>query len=336
MPAHAQTDQVQIDHVQIIGGGSWGLALAAHLARLGRPVRLWCREEDKPAQLRETRRSPFFLPGFELPGEVEVVDEVATAPEVAVFAVPSHAMRDAATRFVFPPGTLRVSVAKGIETDTLERMSEVLAGAAPGGPVAALSGPSHAEEVAFGLPASLVAASPGPEPRTRIQEVFNSDTLRVYTSPDLTGVELGGALKNVVAIAAGICDGLALGDNARAALITRGLAEMRRLGEAYGAQALTFAGLSGMGDLIVTCTSRHSRNRALGEGIAQGKSLEALLGGSPMVSEGVRTAKAARALAARANIDMPITSEVCAMLFEGKSPADAIRALLTRDPRPEV
>lgn len=324
------------DHVQIIGGGSWGLALAAHLARKGQRVSLWCREEDRPGELRETRRSPFYLPGFALPAEVAVEAEVAAEPAAAVFAVPSHAMRAAAKRFVFPPATIRVSVAKGIETDTLLRMSEVLINAASGSPVAALSGPSHAEEVALGLPASLVVASPAPEPRARVQELFNSETLRVYTSPDLAGVELGGALKNVVAIAAGICDGLGLGDNARAALITRGLAEMRRLGEAYGAQALTFAGLSGMGDLIVTCTSRHSRNRALGEGIARGKTLDELLGGSPMVSEGVRTAKAANALAERAGIEMPITAEVSAILFGGKSPAEAIRALLTRDPRPEV
>ena len=321
--------------VQIIGGGSWGLALAAHLARSGRAVRLWCRAEDDPRQLRSTRRSPYFLPGFQLPEEVDVSEEVDAAPGVAVYAVPSHAMRLAATEFPFPETTFRVSVAKGIENNTLKRMSEVLADAAPGGPVVALSGPSHAEEVAYALPASLVAASPEPEPRVRVQALFNSDTLRVYTSPDLAGVELGGALKNVVAIAAGICDGLALGDNARAALITRGLAEMRRLGEAYGAQPFTFTGLSGMGDLIVTCTSRHSRNRALGEGIAQGKSLEDLLGGTHMVSEGVRTAGAARALAARAGVDMPITEEVCAILFEGKAPAEAIHDLLSRDPKPE-
>ena len=321
--------------VQVIGGGSWGLAIARHLALNGQAVRLWCREEDNPAALRETRESRAFLPGIHIPEGVDVHPEIDPEVHIAVYAVPSHVMRDAVTRHPVSPSTIRVSVAKGIENDTLLRMSEVMEQAAPGGPVVALSGPSHAEEVARGLPATLVAAGADTAACDRVQEAFMADTLRVYTSPDIVGVELGGSLKNVVAIAAGVCDGFGLGDNAKAALITRGLAEIARLGVACGADPITFAGLSGMGDLIVTCESRHSRNRRLGEGIAQGKSLEELTGNTPMVAEGVRTARSAQALATRLSVDMPITEAVHHVLFEGGDPREAIARLMQRDPRAE-
>lgn len=321
--------------IQVIGGGSWGLALTRLLALNGQAVTLWCRPDDDPDTLRETRESKRYLPGVLLPDNVVVSPDVDAGAEMVVYAVPSHAMRAVAPQFHFQGDPIRVSVAKGIENDSLLRMSEVLGAVVPGSPIVALSGPSHAEEVGRGLPASVVAASSDEPARNAVQAAFFSRAFRVYTSPDIVGVELGGSLKNVVAIAAGVCDGLGLGDNAKSALITRGLAEMARLGVACGADPLTFAGLSGMGDLITTCTSRHSRNRGVGEAIAQGRSLEDILASSPMVAEGVRTARSARALAARMNVDMPLAEAVGQVLFEGLSPGDAIEALMARDAKPE-
>jgi len=234
----------------------------------------------------------------------------------------------------FSPDTIRVSVAKGIENNTLYRMSQVIEDVTGGVPIVALSGPSHAEEVARDLPASVVVAGTDAAAAT-VQHAFTCETFRVYTSADIVGVELGGALKNVIAIAAGASDGLGLGDSAKAALITRGLAEISRLGVALGAEPLTFAGLSGMGDLIVTCTSRHSRNRALGEGVASGQSAEEILKASHMVAEGVRTTVSALALAARCSVEMPIAEQVHRVLFEGVAPRDAVPALMQRELKPE-
>jgi glycerol-3-phosphate dehydrogenase (NAD(P)+) len=322
--------------IQVIGSGSWGLALARRLALNGHHVLLWCREEDNPSELRATRQSKVFLPGVFLPLEVEVVGHIEPTVELAVFAVPSHVMRSMAERAELGSGCVRVSVAKGIENGSWMRMSEVIANAAPGGgPIVSLSGPSHAEEVGRDLPASLVAAGLDPAACALVQQAFFSPTFRVYTSPDIVGVELGGSLKNVIAIAAGVCDGMELGDNAKAALITRGLAEMARLGTACGADPLTFAGLSGMGHLIVTCESRHSRNRSLGERIARGESLEAIQGASPMVAEGVRTTKSACALAEKHGVELPIAHAVRAVLFEGMRPEEALNQLLDRDAKPE-
>lgn len=321
--------------IQVIGGGSWGLALTRLLALNGHAVHLWCRAEDNPDELRATRESKRFLPGVMLPDSVEVAAEANGAAELVVYAVPSHAMRAVVPQFRFRGNPVRVSVAKGIENETLLRMSEIIESAAPGSEVVALSGPSHAEEVGRGLPASLVAAGRSEGARTVVQEVFFGPSFRVYTSPDIVGVELGGALKNVVAIAAGVCDGLGLGDNAKAALMTRGLAEMARLGVASGADPLTFAGLSGMGDLITTCASRHSRNRAVGEAIAAGATLDEILGRSPMVAEGVRTTRSAMALAARFGVDMPLAAAVHQVLFEGVSAHAAIEALMAREAKPE-
>lgn len=321
--------------VQVIGAGGWGIALARLLSLNGHAVRIWCREEDNPDALRDTRESKVFLPGILLPPEVGVVREIDPGVDLAVFAVPSHAMRQVAGTHRFHPETIRVSVAKGIENETLLRMSEVIAGVAPGGPVLALSGPTHAEEAGRDLPASLVIAGTDPAACQRAQGAFFRPSFRVYTSEDIVGVELGGALKNVIAIAAGVCDGYAFGDNAKAALMTRGLAEMARLGVACGAEPMTFAGLSGMGDLIVTCTSRHSRNRRLGEAVALGKTVEEALAGSPMVAEGFRTARSARELAKRAGVEMPITEAVYQVLYEGLDPRRAISRLLLREAKPE-
>ena len=321
--------------VQVIGGGSWGLALADLLARNGCAVRLWCRAEDDPEHLRATRQSRYYLPHFMLAPEVMVEETFDSTVDIAVFAVPSHAMRWAATEFPFAAHTLRVNVAKGIERGTLKRMSEILEEAGSGGAVATLSGPSHAEEVAQGLPASVVVASADHEAAAVVQRVFFRDTFRVYTSADIVGVELGGALKNVIAIAAGVCDGLGLGDNAKAALVTRGLAEITRVAVACGGNPLTLAGLSGMGDMIVTCFSRHSRNRRLGEMIAQGHPWQEVTASTHMVAEGVSTAAAAHDLANKAGVEMPISEAVYRVLHEGVSPGAALASLLSREAKPE-
>lgn len=321
--------------IQVIGAGSWGLALARRLALNGHAVSLWCREEDEPDTLAATRRSPFYLPGVTLPDSVDVSRKLAAEFGIAILAAPSHAMRAVLTQVKLPPGCIAVSVAKGIENDSLLRMSQVIEAVCPHVIPAVLSGPSHAEEVARDLPASLVAAAGEGSAAERVQSVFFAKTFRVYTSADLVGVELGGALKNVAAIAAGVCDGMGLGDNAKAALITRSLAEMSRLGVACGADPLTFAGLSGMGDLIVTCASKHSRNRAVGEALAAGKTLEAFERETHMVAEGVRTARSSVALARRQGIEMPIAEAVHAVLFEGVPPLEAVSRLLERDAKPE-
>ncbi len=321
--------------IQIIGGGSWGLAIARTLAINGRKVKLWCRDEDRPDLLRETRESPIYLPGIRFPESMEVCDKVDPDADIAVLAVPSHIMRLAIEQHPLSKNTIRVSVAKGIENGTLLRMEQVIAEKSPGTPITTLSGPSHAEEVARELPASVVVAGNDQDACTKVQEAFMSKTFRVYTSTDSVGVELGGALKNVMAIAAGVCDGFGLGDNTKAALITRGLAEITRLGVAMGADPHTFAGLSGMGDLIVTCASQHSRNRALGERIAKGNTLDQAQAASPMVAEGVRTTKSAHALAAREGVEMPITQQVYKVLFEGADPRRAISELMLREPKPE-
>lgn len=320
--------------IQVIGAGGWGLALARLLALNGHNVRLWRRRGPEP--LRTAREDTDYLPGVRLPDAVEVDDAPDNAAEVIVVAAPSHALRETLKRLSLPRHAIRVSVTKGIENDTLQRMSEVIEEIAPGGPVVALSGPSHAEEVARDLPASVVAAGNNAETCRVTQRAFMNAHFRVYTSADIVGVELGGALKNVIAIAAGACDGLRLGDNAKAGLITRGLAEIARLGIACGANPLTFAGLSGMGDLIATCASRHSRNRRVGEGVAQGKTLDELLVSTRMVAEGVRTTVSARELARQKGVDMPIAEAVYQVLFEGKSPQGAIASLMQREAKPET
>jgi len=322
-------------NIQILGAGSFGITLACHLAQNDHAVRLWCRNPQFAEALARNRRAETYLPGIVLPDTIAIENTVDPGAELAVFAVPSHGMRAIARQFSFGPQTLRVSVAKGIEHETCLRMSEVLEAAGKGGPVAALSGPSHAEEVAHGLPVSVVAAARDMATAEAVQQAFFTPTFRVYSSTDLVGVELGGALKNVIAIAAGTCDGFGLGDSAKAALITRGLAEMVRLGEAAGASSHTFAGLSGMGDLIVTCMSRHSRNRAVGEKLAHGLDLETVQSDTSMVAEGIRTARSAWALAEKLGVEMPITEAVYRVLYENENPLEALSQLLTRGAKPE-
>jgi glycerol-3-phosphate dehydrogenase (NAD(P)+) len=322
--------------IQVIGAGSWGLAIARLLALNGHRVRVWCREEDGPEQLRTSRMSPVYLPGVRLPESIEISGEHDPDAEIAVLAVPSHIMRQAAAAHRFAEATIRVSVAKGIENETLKRMSEVIREVSGTRRIVVLSGPSHAEEVGRDLPCTVCAAGEDAALCATVQQAFMSKTFRVYTTPDVIGVELGGSLKNVIAIAAGVCDGLKLGDNARAALMTRGLAEMSRLGVAMGADPLTFAGLSGMGDLITTCTSVHSRNHSVGERIAQGMTPEQAVAASPMVAEGVRTAKSVHALSRKHGVEMPIAEQVYRVLFEGLDAKRAIVELMTREAKPEL
>ena len=321
--------------IQVLGGGAWGIALTRLLALADHEVCLWVRNATRAAALHQTRQNETLLPGVLLPDSVSVSCESADDVEMAVYAVPSHALREVATTLPFGNNVVRVSATKGIENETLLRMSEILGEITPAAPVAVLSGPSHAEEVGRELPACLVAAAADEAVRLQVQHVFGGPSFRVYTSHDVTGVELGGALKNIIAIAAGACEGLGLGDNAKAALITRGLAEMIRLGVACGAGAATFAGLSGLGDLVVTCASTHSRNYRVGRCIARDMTLDAILKSSPKVAEGIRTVKSALQLARQHEIEMPIAESVYNVLYEDVNARDCITMLMTRLMRAE-
>jgi glycerol-3-phosphate dehydrogenase (NAD(P)+) len=329
--------------VAVVGGGAWGTALAIQAARAGHRPRLWVLEPELLAGLRETRENRWFLPGVPLPDPVETtgaLDAAVRGAGVVILAVPSHVFREVAGRLAphLPPGTAVVSATKGLEEERPARMSEVLAEVLPpaAGPrVAVLSGPTFALEVARGLPTAAVLACEDPALARTLQLALATPTFRLYTHDDVTGVELGGALKNVIAIAAGIADGLDLGTNARAALLTRGLAEMTRIGVAAGARSRTFSGLAGLGDLILTCTGELSRNRRLGMALARGTTLAEWQAGTRSVAEGVRTARAALALAARTGVAAPIVQEVGAVLFDRKAPREALLALLSREVRPE-
>ncbi len=324
--------------IAVLGAGSWGTALAVLLAGKGYDVALWGRDRRLIEGLREARENTRYLPGVWLPEGVRVTADLQEALHragVVVLAVPSHAFREV-VRLANPllgTGTVVVNAAKGLEEGSLARLSQVFAEVAGPGRLArfvVLSGPSHAEEVGRRLPTAVVVAGPDPVVAEYVQELFMTAFFRVYTNPDLVGVELGGALKNIIALGTGIADGLGLGDNTRAALMTRGLAEITRLGVALGANPLTFAGLTGVGDLIVTCTSMHSRNRRAGMAIGRGATLEQALGEVRMVVEGVRTTVAAYRLAARHSVSMPITEQIYRVLFEGLPPRAAVANLMTR------
>lgn len=331
------------ERIAVLGGGSWGATLAVHLHAKGNKVVLWEYYSEFAARLDRERIHP-YLPHLEIPREIPItsrLEEAIRGSTVLVFAVPSQAMRNTAKeaeRAGPSPDAILVSAAKGIENNTLCRMSEILAQELPafGGRIAALSGPTHAEEVSRKVPTSAVVAGSNEELCRRIQDLFAAPWFRLYTNPDVTGVELGGALKNVIAIAAGICDGLGLGDNTKAALLTRGLAEITRLGVSLGASASTFLGLSGMGDLIVTCLSRHSRNRLLGEKIGSGKSAKQALSEMTMVAEGYATAKSAYDISRRQKVEMPISERVYRVLYEGLAVREAIESLLSREMKSET
>ena len=327
----------------VVGAGAWGTALAIQAVRAGCAPRLWVFEPDLLAIIRASRENPWYLPGVRLPDAIDPHGDLAEAvgqAETVILAVPSHVFRSVA-RAMAPhvaPGARVLSAAKGIEEDRLARMSEILAEVLTPpqrGDVAVLSGPTFAQEVGHGRPTAAVLASADPAVARELQRALGTPTFRLYTQADVTGVELGGALKNVMAIATGIADGLELGYNARAALLTRGLAEITRLGVALGARARTFAGLAGLGDLILTCTGELSRNRRLGMALARGESLAEWQAGTRSVAEGVRTAQAGLALARRAGVSAPVIAEVAAVLFERKAPREALLALLSRSARPE-
>jgi glycerol-3-phosphate dehydrogenase (NAD(P)+) len=334
--------------IGVIGGGGWGTALSIVLESRGHAVRLWVFEADLAEQIRRTRLNDRFLPDVRIPDAIQVtpsLSEAAADAEILLFVTPSHALRATASKLVAEAGTSLkqvewVTVAtKGLETKTLRRMSEVLTETLPkelGERVVVLAGPSHAEEVARRVPTLIVAACEHAPLAAKAQEAFSTDWLRIYSNDDVIGVEIGVALKNVIAIASGIADGLGFGDSTRAALMTRGLAEITRLGEVLGARRETFAGLTGMGDLIATATSRHSRNRRLGEAIGRGATLKEALASSPMVVEGVGTAEAAVNLASRHGVELPIVEQVYSILYEGKSARTAMRELLTRDLKAEA
>jgi glycerol-3-phosphate dehydrogenase (NAD(P)+) len=327
----------------VIGAGAWGTALALQATRAGYAPRLWVFEPELLALLRERRENPWYLPGVRLPETVDPVGtfrEAAAAARLVVVAVPSHALREVAVSLApcLAPDAVVLSATKGLEPDRLGRPSEVLGevlGPAYRDRIAALSGPTFAIEVAQERPTAAVVAAPDLELAAGLQHALATPAFRLYTQRDVVGVELGGALKNVMAVAAGISDGLGLGDNARAALLTRGLAEMTRLGVALGARPGTFAGLAGLGDLLLTCTGALSRNRSLGLALARGATLAEWQAGTRSVAEGVRTTRAAGALASRAGVAVPITREVSLVLFEGKAPEAALASLLERDVRPE-
>jgi glycerol-3-phosphate dehydrogenase (NAD(P)+) len=323
--------------ITVLGAGAWGTALARHLRLGGHPVVLWSNSASQLELIRATGRNEPCLPGIDLPRDWELETDVARAlhgSELAVVAIPSKPFRQATVCLRDFAGIV-VSVTKGIEYDSGLTMSDILAQNAPRAKIAALSGPTLALEVARGVPTAIVAASHDAEVAKTAQALFHRQAFRVYTSKDLMGVELGGALKNVIAIAAGVCDGMGLGDNSKAALITRAIVEMRRLGVARGARPETFSGLSGLGDLTVTCFSRLSRNRGLGERLGKGEKLEAILNSMSAVAEGYPTARSAVQLARKLDISVPIMSEVYAVLFENKEISQAVRDLYARESKPE-
>jgi glycerol-3-phosphate dehydrogenase (NAD(P)+) len=330
--------------VAVIGAGAWGTTLARLLAGKGLAVRLWAYEREVVEGIRAKRENSVFLPGTSLPSSVMPtgsLPEAVHGSDLLLFVVPSHAARSVLRQLapLLSTPVPVVSGTKGIEDDTLKLMSEVLRDTLPPplhGTIAVLSGPSFAVEVCRERPTAVTVAAQDPELVRRLQGLFMTPFFRVYGGKDLIGVQLGGALKNVMALASGVVDGLDLGHNARAALITRGLAEMIRLGAAMGAEARTFYGLSGLGDLVLTCTGPLSRNYSAGVRLGKGEKLAEILGGTRAVIEGVRTSRAAAGLAERYRVDMPIARQICAVLFDGKSPRQAVSELMERAPRDEM
>lgn len=327
--------------ITILGSGAMATACSVLLAEHpDQRIAMWVRSEDHACDINEHRENRRLLPGVKIPDGVEVisrVDEAVQEADFLVAAIPTKFLRKALTSIAGSLTSDRpvVSVIKGLENETFMRPSEIIADVLGHRAVVALGGPSHAEEISRRLPASVVAASGDLALARQVQRMFNTDRFRVYTNLDIIGVELAGALKNVIAIAAGICDGQGFGDNAKSALITRGLVEITRFGVAMGAESATFAGLAGMGDLITTCISRHSRNRKVGERLGQGESLDEILASMDAVAEGVTTARSVYDLADQQDIEMPITAQVYQVLFKNKSPRDATDSLMLRPPRAE-
>ncbi len=326
--------------VSILGAGTWGCALAILLSDNGHDVTIWTKIEKEARTLKETRGNLKNLPGAKLPDNIKIsldLKEACNGPEIIVMAVASPYIR--ATAHEAGPfireGQILVNVSKGLEDDTLKTLSDVIKEEIPQADIAVLSGPSHAEEVSRRIPTTIVVGAGSRETAKTIQDVFMNEVFRVYTSPDIIGIELGASLKNVIALAAGVIDGLGLGDNTKAALMTRGMAEISRLGMKMGGKLETFSGLSGMGDLFVTCTSLHSRNRKAGYLMGQGLTMEEAMKEVNQVVEGVNTAKAALHMAQKYEVEMPIVEQINMVLFEGKSPKEALADLYGRDKRKE-
>ena len=327
-------------NICVISSGSWGSALAYMLSQNGHNVNLWFRNEEKARLAIECKENKEYLPGITIPTGVNIVWDIEKAAYGCDFFVqgaPSKAVRSSVTDFkpFIKQGSTIVNVAKGMEEKSLKRLSEVIGEVLPGVNIAVLSGPSHAEEVAKKIPTAIVASSTDLKVAEHVQDVFMNKHFRVYTNDDIIGVEMGGAMKNVIALAAGISDGMGCGDNGKAALMTRGIKEIAMLGMAMGARAETFSGLSGIGDLIVTCTSLHSRNRRAGILLGQGKSLQETLDEVHMVVEGVHTTRTAMYLANKYNVEAPITTEIYKTLEENKDPKLAVLDLMTRDKKHE-
>lgn len=323
--------------ISVLGAGSWGTTLAMILDKNGHDVSCWSFDKNDIDDINNSGENKKFLPGISLSGSIlftsNIEESVAEAKAIIV-VIPSHAIRPVIGGIAghVNPSVIWVSAAKGIENKSFLRMSQVIRDVTGCGAenVSALSGPSHAEEVSRGVPTAIVAASESRKTAALVQDLFMTPYFRVYANTDIIGVELGGALKNIIALAAGICDGAGFGDNTKAALMTRGLVEINRLGAKLGAIPDTFAGLSGMGDLVVTCMSRHSRNRYVGEQIGKGKSLQDVLAEMVMVAEGVKTTESAFGLSKKEDAEMPITEQVYYTLFEGKAPLEALQDLMTR------
>ena len=332
-------------NVTVIGAGSFGTALAMVLEQAGNKVQIWAREEEIANRINEDHINPSYLNDIQLSEDIVAynsIEQCLQSQDMVVFATPSHALREVAKKIkpCLDGHEILVTVAKGIENDTFKTMSQVLIEVMDGTTyednIGVLYGPSHAEEVGKLRPTTVVAAAYSTRTAKIIQETFLTPMFRVYVNNDVIGVEIGGSVKNIMAIAAGIVDGAELGDNAKAALITRGLHEMKRMGQMLGAHSDTFSGLTGMGDLIVTCTSSHSRNRSVGFRIGQGEKLDDIINSMNMVAEGVKTTKSVKDWAEKNNVEMPITQAVYSVLFENMDPRDALYKLMTRDPKDEI
>ncbi len=330
-------------NIAVLGAGSWGTTLAVLLAKKGHEVRLWAHRPEFAGTLSLERENRRYLKGVPFPASLQIaphLQDLLSWSEMIVTAVPSQALRETILGFrdLDLSGKVLVNVAKGIEIGTGKRMSEVLLEVLPGllsSQVAALYGPSHAEEVSKEQPTTVVASSSSLATAEQVQEVFHTSMFRVYVNTDIIGVEIAGSVKNVIAIAAGISDGIGFGDNAKAAIITRGMAEISRLCIKLGGEALTISGLAGIGDLVVTCLSRHSRNRYVGEEIGRGRSLDEVISQMNMIAEGVHSSRSVYELSCSVGVDMPITRAVYEMLFQQKPVQQAILDLMTRDPKQE-
>lgn len=327
-------------NISVLGAGSWGIALSILLSNNGHNVTIWSRDDNEIDMLKKKREHEGKLPGVKISEKIEATSNLKSAvtnKNIIVMAVPSVAIRSLANQVkpFLNDQQIIVNVSKGIEEDTLMTLSEQIEEVIPNANVAVLSGPSHAEEVSRGIPTTCVIGAHTKETAEYLQDIFMSEVFRVYTSPDILGIEIGGSLKNVIALAAGIADGLGYGDNTKAALITRGIAEITRLGTKMGGKAETFSGLTGIGDLIVTCASQHSRNRRAGFLIGQGFSMEEAVEQVQMVVEGIYSAKAGMKLANKYEVSLPIIEQVNRVLFDKKSPEQAVKDLMIRDGRIE-